>query len=108
MASYEKIKIVKTEIIESKKTGNKFRIYKTIDPKDGSMIDLKFTNDVKNKPEERCYLIVPEGGANISYKKEYPICWVKEVTRVVPFASEKKDSGFEKVSDTDFEAIIPF
>lgn len=107
MANYDKIKIVKTEIIESKKTGNKFRVYKTTDPENGKIIDLRFTREVKNAPEERCYIIVPEGGSNIDRSKEYPICWVKEVSRVVPFASEKKDTGFEKVSEEDLEDI-PF
>lgn len=107
MANYEKIKIVKTEE-KTSKTGNKFRIYKTIDPDTGRMIDLRFTKAVKNTPEERCFVIVPEGGANIDRTKEYPICWVKKLAKIQPFASEApKPSGFEKVSEEEL-AENPF
>ena len=105
MANYEKIKIVKTEE-KTSKTGNKFRIYKTIDPETGKMIDLRFTKAVKNTPEERCFVIVPEGGANIDRNKEYPICWVKEVAKIQPFASESpKSAGFEQVTEDELAEI---
>lgn len=102
MANYEKIKIVKTEIVETK-SGNKFRTFKTIDPKDGRLIDLKFTKDVKNTPEERCFLIVPEGATWIDYRREWPICWVKAVAKIQPFESEKKPTGFEKITEEEFK-----
>ena len=109
MANYDKIKIVNVKEV-TLEGGKKFLAYKTVDPKTGNLIDLKFVSTVKNTPEEKCFIIVPEDAWNIARNKEYPVCWVKEISKIVPFTSEKKkdDEKFETVTPDEFDALIPF
>lgn len=96
-----KIKIAKAEKRKNTKTNQDFISYKTIDPKTGKLIDLRFNKTVKNVPEERCYILVPEDKWNINRTGEWPICYVKEIARVEPIVNDNSNEPkFETVDDT--------
>lgn len=107
MANYERIKIVKVEEKENRVSNNKFMTYKTIDPKTGKLIDLRFTRAVpeKDRPTKKCYVIVKEGDSNIDRSKEWPLCWVKKIEKIVEFKSSESSekTGFEayELDDVD-------
>lgn len=65
--------------------GKKFKAYKAVQ-KNGNLIDCKFKNDVTNKPQEPCIIVVPEDQANVDTRKQYPVLWVGEIIECKPFA----------------------
>lgn len=94
-----KVKVISVEVRKNSKTNQEFAVYKTLDPKTGKKIDLKFTKACRNIPTERSYLIVDEKNVNVDRSGEWPVCWVKDIVRVDPIESYSTDSGFEKVAE---------
>lgn len=87
---------MKTYTIKTKVThiklddGREFDTYKAVQ-KDGKIVDLKFTRDVKNLPTEDCYIVVAGDKINLAKKREYPCFWVKEVSEIIPFEKQEED-----------------
>lgn len=74
---------IKIKVRQVEYQGKKFNAFKAV-LQDGTMIDAKFTREVDPKliPSKSCVLIVPEGKCNVSYKKEYPVLWIAQVSSI--------------------------
>lgn len=78
-------------IIEEKiKNADKkpFNAYKAV-LKDGTLVDARFTMEVKNLPvlekgqkKRKCTIYVLPGKSNLSYKKEYPVLWISQIEHI--------------------------
>lgn len=81
-----KMKVCKIELIKktaTTKDGRNFNTFKGVQ-KDGKLIDVKFTKDVKNVPNESGIIVVPVDKINIDKNRKYPVCWVKEIKEFEP------------------------
>lgn len=80
------MKLIKIEIIKkvaTTKDGRNFDTFKGVQ-KDGKLIDVKFTKDVKNVPQESGIIHVLPEKVNIDKNRKYPVCWVKEIKEFEP------------------------
>lgn len=83
-------KIARVEEIEHE--GKKFTTYKAI-AKGGRLMDVRFTRDCKNKPTEKCEILVKPENANVDTTRQYPILWIKDVEEIRPL--ERKNNTDE-------------
>lgn len=63
--------------------GKRFTSYKCLE-KSGKKRDLKFTRDVKDPPEEDCFIVVAKQDINRDSLRQYPCYWVKQIVEIVP------------------------
>lgn len=85
MNETKRIKVVATERTTS--DGKKFLSYKTFS-KNGRATDLKFREEVENKPKESCYITVNVDDMNVNTKGEYPVCWIKgKILKIEPLGT---------------------
>ena len=70
--------------------GKKFNAYKTFQ-KNGKKIDVKFTRDVKNAPEENCIIVVEAGKMNLDKNRRFPCLWVREIKEVKQLPDKNND-----------------
>lgn len=75
---------VKVNHIEPK-NGAKFDAYKVLSAKK-RWIDLRFTQDVENKPKEDCYIYVEPKDINYTTAYLYPRFWCKRILKIEPIA----------------------
>lgn len=85
----KEIRILVKEV--TTKDGKKFNSYKAVQ-KDGKLIDLRFTKEVKPLPEEDCFIVVEEKNINIDNSRLYPRCWVKRIEEIKPFETKAPSS----------------
>lgn len=92
----KKFKIMGKEI---EYNGKKFNAYKT--KLNGEWIDVKFTRNCKNRPEEatKYFLEVEESDMNISSKGFYKVLWIKNCT---------KTEKIERKYEFNFDEDLPF
>ena len=98
-----KVQVVVKEMKD--KDGKKFNSYKT--PTNlGNLLDLRFTRDVKNLPEENGYIYVAKDKINLAENRLFPCFWVKEIKGFEPTERKVQDltSHFDEVDDDD----LPF
>lgn len=93
--------MLKIEILKRVRTtadGRNFDTYKAVE-KSGKLVDLKFTKDVKNMPNESGFIYVENDKINLSNKSKYPVYWVKGVSRYEEYDKSKTDlsNAFEEV-----------
>lgn len=74
----------------------KFKAYKTYQ-KNGRAIDLKFPNDVANKPKENCIIVVKIENMNLQTNTKYPRLWVKQIEEIKPLSRPKNNT--EELND---------
>lgn len=89
---YSEIRVVKVSEAQTK-DGRKFPVYKTV-IKGNKLLDLAFTQAVKNRPTEPCILRVADGKWNIDRSGLYPKCWVKEIMEIVPLPAKEVENPF--------------
>lgn len=70
--------------------GREFDTFKAVQ-KDGKLVDLKFTREVKKTPTEDCYIVVARDKINLAKRQEYPCYWVKEIVEIIPFEKQEED-----------------
>jgi hypothetical protein len=69
----------------------KFPAFKAV-MNNGKLMDAKFTQAVDKLglvPKVDSIVIIPEGGCNVSYAKEYPVLWISQVTKSTPVADTR-------------------
>lgn len=88
-----RVKVYEKETLDKKK---KFNTYKAVQ-KNGTLIDLKFTQAVTLLPKEECFIVVPDTSVNMDVNRLYPCLWCKEVTEIKPIV--KKEVVDEKVTE---------
>lgn len=76
----------------------KFKTYHTFG-KNGRRTDVKFTEDVENKPKENCFVEVDYNKINLNTRDRYPVLWVKEVLAIIPVAEEISGKNKAKIDD---------
>lgn len=76
----------------------KFKTYHTFS-KNGRRTDVKFTEDVENKPKENCFVEVAYDKMNLNTRDRYPILWIKEVVAIHPVSAVVGDSNKKKIDD---------
>lgn len=85
MEEVKNVKVQEIRIIaeerETKDGKKKFMSYKAV-MKDGSLMDTRFTQAVKNAPESSCTIVVKAENANIDKNRLYPILWVKAIEEI--------------------------
>lgn len=87
----EEVKEIKVKVYHKQtKEGKKFNSYRAV-KKDGTLIDAKFRKDVKAIPTEDSMVVVKVENLNISYAKEYPVLWIKEVEEIKPIERLNND-----------------
>ena len=89
---YSEIKVVRVGKAKTA-AGNEFTTYKTLIV-GNKLLDLKFTRQVKNAPEEPCIIRVADGKWNIDRTGLYPVCWVKEILEILPLPVKEVENPF--------------
>lgn len=82
-------------------------IVKTIDKKDGSgsflaykgftkrgKLELKFTKECENVPQEKCTIYVLPENVNINTQCRFPVIWVKKIERIEELQFSNKVSEY--------------
>lgn len=92
----KKIEIIKRVV--TTKEGKSFDTFKAVQ-KNGKLIDCKFTKDVKNLPDESCFMYVEEDKINIDKNKKYPTLWVKKVVKYEESIS--KETTLDEFDDAE-------
>ncbi len=77
----QEIRII-AEVRKTNDGARKFMTYKAV-LKDGTLMDCRFTKNVKNVPERSCTIVVTTDNANVDKRKLYPVLWVKAVEEVI-------------------------
>lgn len=78
------------------KDGKKFTYFKTLD-KNGKLVDVRFRQDVTNKPVKTCNIVVLADDVNLDTKREYPCYWVKAIQEIREIEYTKNDLPFEEI-----------
>ncbi len=104
--------VIELEIVVTKieYEGKKFNAYKTFQ-NNGKKIDVKFTKDVKNQPDENCIILVEAGKMNIDKNRRYPCVWVREIKEIKPLSTLDNDpKKLEEITKMfgDNEDDLPF
>lgn len=99
----ENVKLQEIRIIaeerETKDGKKKFMSYKAV-MKDGSLMDTRFTQAVKNAPESSCTIVVKPENANVDKNRLYPILWVKAIEEVKTIdTSEFAEANAEELAE---------
>lgn len=99
-------KEVKMEVVEVREVklenGRTFKAYKTeitAGSLKGQIVDLKFRQDAKNVPQERCYIFVDVDQFNVSKKGRYPVVWVNTVNRIEPLKTKNNAEDYFTVEE---------
>lgn len=84
-----------TLIVKEAKTkeGKSFPVFSTFDKKN-KRYKVKFTQEVKNAPNENCMLVFDSANANISEDAYGPVLWISKIT------GTEKFERIDKVADT--------
>jgi len=82
----------------SKNVFNAFKTYL----KNGKKMDLKFTKDVKNIPNEDCLIKVNVDDMNIDRNRKYPVVWVKRIIEAMPKPTLTRTPADYKELDDSF------
>lgn len=87
----------KFRIIEVKEIttndGKKFNAFKTIG-KGGRKMDVRFNRDVKNTPIEPCVVVCEDTECNVDTTRQYPILWIRNITRIEPIERKSNVDEF--------------
>ena len=94
----------KIEILVEERTAKKdgkeikFNTYKSF-TKNGRKIDVKFINEVKNKPTEHCYATINVDDMNVDNSGRFPILWVKDVQGYESISEVRKENNKKKIDE---------
>lgn len=79
-----------TEVKEINKDGKKFKAFKTI-AKNGTKMDVKFTQTCLNIPTEPCIVVVDKEMCNVATNRQFPCLWIKDVVEIKPLAVKESN-----------------
>lgn len=92
---------VKVKQLETKEDKRKFNVYKGVS-KDGTLIDVKFTREVKTLPTEDSMIEVDTNDMNIAKNRVYPVIWIKKVISITPMKDLLDNSADQAILDEMF------
>lgn len=94
----KRLEIVVTE--RQTADGRKFNAYHTFS-KNGRRTDVKFRQDVQNKPTEHCFIEVLPENMNLNTSGRFPVLWVKAVEEIVTIESVQDERAEENRAKID-------
>lgn len=90
-----KCEIVKIENKKTKDGKKTFTVYKTVDGETGKLLDVKFTQAVKDVPKERGTLY---GEGNQDMNRQYPCVWIKAIDKFEPWTKPETGDDYTDIS----------
>lgn len=84
-----------------------FPTYTAYIGKQQKRINLKFRKDVKELPEETCYIKVLDKDMSIDTSKRYPALWVHKITEVIPYEKHNETAVAKFFGELE-EGKLPF
>lgn len=82
---------------ETKKK-KKFKVYHTFS-KNGRKTEVKFRQEVKNTPDENCYILVNYEDMNLNTGNQFPVLWIKKVLDILDINEELAEKSRQKIDD---------
>lgn len=83
---------------KSSHDGRKFKSYTTA-TKNGVKMAVKFRKEVKDTPDESCFIVVNDDNMNEQKNTIYPTLWVNKIEGIEPLGVGDKEANAKRMTE---------